>query len=53
MGNRKALALTASASGVWITDKVTMNPYKWNRRAKKFELMGKIKVADIAVGLQG
>ena len=53
LGNRQALNLAASSAGVWITDKATMNPYKYNQHKNKFELMGDIKVADIAVGVKG
>ena len=52
LGDNKALALSASETGVWITDKVKMTTFKWNEKKKKFEGMGAIRAADIAVGMK-
>ena len=53
LGKRKALTLSASEEGVWITDKTHMTTYKWNSTKKLFDPMGSIKAADIVVGMPG
>jgi len=53
LGNRKALALAAGEDGIWITDKETISPYKWNETQKKFDAMGGLKAADIVAGVPG